>query len=159
MVSLQSSHLKDAKKTSIVATQKGSIAHLRPKYSVFKSRCKNYLRGFSETLHNEKLTYWNAVVFLDSDVESGRDHWDFIETQDKSNRIEIYARKGARLHRSMHGWVNRSNQAPSYYSTARKKQNRELDSIVEMYALNNTHAVWINLPNLSREDNQHRVWT
>ena len=68
---------------SIVATQKENTTHLPTKHSAFKSRCKNYLCGFSETLHSEELTVtrWNnnnLVVFLDNNVESGREHWDFI---------------------------------------------------------------------------------
>ena len=74
--------LKDAENewnTSIVATQKGNTAHLPTKHSVFKSRCKSYLRGFSETLHSAELTVTycndnNAVVFPGSDVELGREH-------------------------------------------------------------------------------------
>ena len=109
--------MKNEWNTSIVATQKGNTAHLPTKHSVFTSRCKNYLRGLSETLHSAELTvtYWkdnNAVVFPDRPL--GREHWHFIETQDKSNCIKIYASNVAHQYRSMHGWVNRSNQALSY---------------------------------------------
>ena len=99
------------------------------------------------------------MVFLDNDIESGPENWDFIETQNKRNRIKVYAPKVARLYRSMYGWVDWSNQACSYYSTEhrmRRKQNRGLDSITEMYALNNTRAIWINSPNLS-EGSNHRA--
>ena len=131
---------------------------------MFKSRCKKYCRGFSETLHNGDLTvtYWNdnnSVVFLDNDLESGWENWGFIETQDKRNRIKTYAPEVAQPYRSMYGWVYRSNQALSYCSTeyrTRRKQNRVLDCITEMYALNNTHAIWINSPNLSGGSN-HRA--
>ena len=63
--------------TSIIATQAGNTAHLPAKHSMFKSRCKKYCHGFSETLHNGDLmvTYWNdnnSVVFLDNDLKSGR---------------------------------------------------------------------------------------
>ena len=100
--------------TSIVATQKENTAHLSTKHSVLKSRCKNYLREFSETLHSEELTVtdWNdnnAVVFPDSDVELGRE-LGLFKTQDKSNRIKIYAPKIARLYRSMYGWMDSYNQ-------------------------------------------------
>ena len=128
---------KDDRNTSIIATQAGNTAHLPAQHSMLKSRCKKCCNGFSETLHNEDLmvTYWNdnnSVVFLDSDQESGPENWDFIETQDKKNRIKVYAPKVARLYWSMNGWVDRSNQACSYYSTeywTRRKQNRVLDSI------------------------------
>ena len=56
--------------------------------------------------------------------------------------------------------IDRSDQALTYYSTecrTRRKQNRVLDSIVEMHALNNTHAVWINSPNLSGGDNHQAL--
>ena len=159
--------LRDAKddwNTSIIATQAGNTAHLPAKHSMFKSRCKKYCRGFSETLHNGDLmvTYWNDnnnVVFYNNDLESGRENWGFIETQYKRNRIKIYAPKVAQLYRSMYGWVDKSNQALSYYSTeyrTRRKQNRVLDSITEMYALNNIHAIWINSPYLSGGSN-HRA--
>ena len=152
--------LRDAKddwNTSIITIQARNTAHLPAKHSMFKSRCKKYCRGFSETLHNEGLTvtYFNdnnSVVFLDNDLESGPENCYFIETQDKRNRMEVYAPKVARLYWSMYGWVDRSNQACSYYSTkyrTRRKQNRVLDSIMEMYAPNNTHAIWINFHNLS----------
>ena len=152
--------LRDAKDNwnkSIIATQ----ADLPAKHSMFKSRCKKFCRGLSETLHNEDLTviYWddnNSVVFLDNDLESGPENWDFIETQDKRNRIKVYAPKVALLYRSKCGWVDQSNQACSYYSTeyrTRWKQNTALDSITEMYASNNIHASWINSPNLSGGSN------
>ena len=53
-----------------------------------------------------------------------------------------------------------SNQALSFFSTkyrTRIKQTRVLDSIAEMYALNNTHAIWINSPNLSGGSNHHAL--
>ena len=135
---------KDDWNTSIIATQAGNTAQLPAKHSMFKSRCKKYCRGFSETLHNGDLTvtYWND----NNDLKSGRENWSFIETEDRRNRIKIYAPKAAQLYRSMYGWVDRSNQALSYCSTEcrTRKHNRVLDSITEMYALNNTHAIWIN---------------
>ena len=90
--------LRDAKddwNTFIIVTQAGNTAHLPAKHSMFKSRCKKYCRGFSETLHNGDLTVtcWNdnnSVEFLDNDLESGRENWDFIKTQDKRNRIKVY---------------------------------------------------------------------
>ena len=83
---------KDDWNTTIIATQAGITAHLPAKHSMFKSRCKKYCRSFSDTFRNEDLmvTYWNAnnsVIFLDDDLESGPENWDFIETQD--NRIKV----------------------------------------------------------------------
>ena len=109
--------LRDAKddwNTSIITTQAGNTAHFPAKHFMFKSRCKKYCRGFSETLHNGDLTvtYWNdnnSVVFLHNDLESGRENWGFIETQDKRNHIKIYVAKVAQLYRSMYGWVKSSS--------------------------------------------------
>ena len=93
------------------------------------------------------------MVFLDNDLESGPENWDFIETQDKRNRIKLYAPKVPQLYWSMYGCVDRSNQGCFYYSTeyqTRIKQNRVLDSITEMYAPSNTHAIWMN-PHIYQE--------
>ena len=95
--------LRDAKddwNTSIIATQAGNTAHLPAKHSMFKSRCKKYCRGFSDTLRNEDLmvTYWNdnnSVTFLDkSSIVRARKLRFYRETRQSYNGV-------ARLYRSM----------------------------------------------------------
>ena len=98
------------------------------------------------------LTYWNdnAVCFLDNNVESG-DNWQLIEAQNKGEQIIIHIRKDAATYRETYGWVDRTNQELAYYNTEHRtvqKQSRILDSMAEMYGLNNMYTLWRNSPDL-----------
>ena len=80
---------KDAKEkwnTSTVATLKGEAAHLPSKHGLFKSRCKSFVCGYSQTLYNGDitLTYWNdnnTVCFVYNNLESGEEYWELIEVK------------------------------------------------------------------------------
>ena len=151
--------LKDAKEewnTAIVATLRGNVAHLPSKHGLFKSRCMSFVRGYSQTLYNGDitLTYWNdnnAVCVVDNNIESGEEHWELIEVKEKRDRLVIHVPKVAAHYKDTYGWVDRTNQQLSYYNTEHRtirKQGRVLDSMIEMYAMNNMHTLWINSPEL-----------
>ena len=117
---------------SIVATEKENTAHLPTKHSVLKSRWENYLRGFSETLDSEELTvtYWNdnnAMMFLDNDLGSGREYWDFIKKQDKNNRIKIYAPKVAQSSLPANVWMGRQVQSSTIKLFNRMPDKKEAE--------------------------------
>ena len=151
--------VKDAKQewnTAIISTLGGNVAHLPSKRGIFKNRCKSFICGYSESLHHGEgitLTYWNdnnAVCFLDNNVESGEENWSLIETNNKGGRSIVHIPKVAAIYRKTYGWVDRTNLA--YYNTEHRtvrKQSRVLDSMIEIYALNNMHAVWQNSPHLA----------
>ena len=59
--------------------------------------------------------------------------------------------KVAELYREIYCWVDRGNQQLSYHNTeflSVRKQNRDRDSLTEMYALVNGHTLWRNSSNL-----------
>ena len=63
----------------------------------------------------------------------------------------IHVPKVAELYKEIYGWVDRGNQQLSYYNTEFRsvhKQNRVLDSLIEMNVLVNEHTFWRNSPNL-----------
>ena len=103
--------LKDAKEewnTAIVATLRGNVAHLPSKHGLFKSRCKSFVRGYSQTLYNGDitLTYWNdnnAVCVVDNNIESGKEHWELIEVKGKSDRLVIHIPKVAAHYKDTYG--------------------------------------------------------
>ena len=153
--------VKDAKQewnTAIISTPRGNVAHLPSKHGIFKNRCKSFIRGYSESLHHGEgitLTYWNdnnAVCFLNNNVESGEENWSLIETNNKGGRSIVHIPKVAAIYRETYGWVDRTNQDLAYYNTEHRtvrKQSRVLDSMIEIYALNNMYAVWQNSPHLA----------
>ena len=143
-------------KLRVIATQRGRIAHLPANVNQYRQRCKNWFRGYSQTLHNDdiNLTFWNdsnAVVLLDNDFPAGEDQWDLIEIRSRQGNILVNAPLVARQYRSGYHFIDRSNQEGSYYNVDRKtvrKQNRVLEDAIETYALINTHTVYINSPNV-----------
>ena len=42
-------------KLPVIATQRGRIAHLPANINQCRQRCKNWLRGYSQTLHNDDI--------------------------------------------------------------------------------------------------------
>ena len=132
----------------------GKRTHLPSKQGLFK--CKSFVRGYSKTLYNGDitLTYWNdnnAACIVKNNIESGEEHWELIEVKGKSDRPVIHVPKVAAHYKDTYGWVHRTNQQLSYYNTehrAIRKQGKILESMIEMYALNNMHTLWINSPEL-----------
>ena len=114
---------------------------------------KSFARGYSKSLHNDFLTvtYWNdnnAVTFIDNDIESGMDSWETTGyTNNQGDEIGVHIPKVAVHYRSIYGWVDRFNQQLAYYNSefrSIRKQNRILDSLIEMYAVINGHTIWEN---------------
>ena len=88
--------------------------HLPSKHGLFKSRCKSFVRGYSQTLYNGDimLTYWNdnnAVCVVNNNIESGEEHWELIEVKGKSDRLVIHVPKVA-AHYQGHIWVGRQDK-------------------------------------------------
>ena len=48
-------------KLRVIATQRGRIAHLPANINQYRQRCKNWLGGYSQTLHNDEINsaFWN----------------------------------------------------------------------------------------------------
>ena len=112
-------------KLRVIATQRGQIAHLPANINQYRQRCKNWLRCYSQTLHNDdiNLTFWNdsnAVVLLDNDFPVGEDQWDLIEIRSRQGSILVNAPLVARQYRSGYHFIDRSNQEGSYYNVDRK---------------------------------------
>ena len=143
-------------RTQMIATQHGNTAHMPSNHKVHLKKAKKFVRGFSQTLHHDNITvtYWNdnnVVTFLDNGIPSGREHWDTMEVNQGADREIIHVPKVAELYKEIYGWVDRGNQQLSYYYTefrSVRKQNRVLDSLIEMYVLVNGHTLWQNSPNL-----------
>lgn len=151
--------LKDARelwKTKVIATQRGNTAHLPKSHKTNVKKTKEFVRGFSKSLHcgNLSITYWNdnnAVTFLDNGVPSGREHWETIEVNQGAKKAVIHVPHVAKVYKEVYGWVDRSNQQLAYYNSevrSIRKQSRVLDCLLEMYVLVNAHTIWRNSPNL-----------
>ncbi len=136
--------LNDARllwKTTIIATQRGNIAHLPVSHKTNVKTAKRFARGFSKALHKgmTTVTYWNdnnAVTFLDNGIESGREHWDIIKANHGAEQCAIHVPKVAQLYREIYGWVDRSNQQLAYYNSefrSVRKLSRVFDNLCEMY--------------------------
>ena len=148
--------IEDAKKvwnTSIVATQRGKTAHFPCRHAEFVKKAKNFARGYSKTLHKDfvTITYWNdnnAVCFFDNDIDSRQESWETMSVRNREgNEVGVHIPRVAALYRSVYGWVDRCNQQLAYYNAefrTVRKQNRVLDSLIELYALVNSHAIWGN---------------
>ena len=148
--------MKDAKilwNTRVVATQRGKSAHFPANHLTFVKQTKSFARGYSKSLHNDFLTvtYWNdnnAVTFIENDIVSGMDSWETTGyTNNQGDEIGVYIPKVAVHYRSIYGWVDRCNQQLAYYNSefrSIRKQNRILDSLIEMYAVINGHTIWEN---------------
>ncbi len=57
--------LKDAKEqwnTTIIATQRGNTAHMRRNHKANISKVKSFVRGFSNSLHNNSLTVTTGII-------------------------------------------------------------------------------------------------
>ena len=116
------------------------------------------MRGYSKTLHHQFLTvtYWNdnnAVTFLDNRIASGRDFWETINVNKGPDRSIIHVPLVPHLYREIYGWVDRSNQQMSYYSSelrSIRKQSRVFDNLCEMYVLVNGHTLWRNSNHLTQ---------
>ena len=112
------------------------------------------------------ITHWNdsnVVIFLDNGIPSGREHWDTMEVNQGADREIVHVPEVAELYKEIYGWVDRGNQQLSYYSTEFRnvrKQNRILDSLIEMYVLVNGHTfrlISLNLMcNITRENMPQR---
>ena len=147
---------KDLWSTRLIATQRGRTAHLPASHADNIKTTKTFARGFSKSLHCGfvNLTYWNdnnAVVFLDNDVNSGRETWNTIEVNQGEDDVVIHVPKVGEIYREVYGWVDRTNQQLSYYNTefrSVRKQSRVFDSLCEMYVLVNGHTLWRNSQNL-----------
>ena len=151
--------MEDAKRlwnTRLIATQRGNTAHFPQSHKENLRSTKAFARGFSKTLHSGFLnvTYWNdnnAVVFLDNDIKSGEEFWVPINVNQGAMQAAIHVPLVAQLYREIYGWVDRTNQQLSYYSTefrSVRKQSRIFDCLCEMYLLVNEHTMWRNCPNL-----------
>ena len=130
-------------KLHVIATQRGRIAQLPAYINQYRQRCKNWLRGYSQSLQNDdiNLTFWNdsnGVVLLGNDFSAGEDQWDLIEIRSRQRNILVNAPLVARQYRSGYHFIGRSNQEGSYHNVDRKtvrKQNRVLEDVIETYAL------------------------
>ena len=146
---------EDLWRTRLIATQRGRTAHLPTSHADIKTT-KTFARGFSKSLHCGfvNLTYWNdnnAVIFLDNDVESGRETWNTIEVNQGEDDVVIHVPKVEEIYREVYGWVDRTNQQLSYCNTefrSVRKQSRVFDSLCEMYVLFNGHTLWRSSQNL-----------
>ena len=135
--------------TAIVLILRGNVACLPSKHFTFKKRCKKFIRGYSMALYHQgiTLTHWNdnnAVCFLNNNVEFGENNWQLIEAQNKGEQIIIHIPKVAAIYRKTYGWVDRTNQELTNYNTEHRtvrKQSRVLDSMAEMYGLNNMYMI------------------
>ena len=141
----------------MIVTQHGSTAHMSSNYKVHLKKAKRKIvRGFSQTLRHDNITatYWkdnNVVTFLDNGIPSGRENWDTMEVKQGADKEIIHVPKVAELYKEIYGWVDRGNQQLSYHNTefgSVCKQNRVLDSLIEMYVSVNEHTLWQNNPNL-----------
>ena len=113
---------KDIWRTRLIATQRGCTAHLPASHADNMKTTKTFARLFSKSLHCGfvNLTYWNdnnAVVFLDNDVESGRETWNTIEVNQGEDDVVMHVPKVGEIYREVYGWVERTNQQLSYYNT------------------------------------------
>ena len=153
--------LKDARQlweTHIIATQRGNTKHLPKSHKKNLSQAKQFMRGYSKTLHHQflTLTYWNdnnAVTFLDNGIASGKEFWETINVNKGPDRSIIHVPLVAQLYREIYGWVDRSNQQMSYYSSelrSIRKQSRVFDNLCEMYVLVNGHTLWRNSNHLTQ---------
>ena len=67
-----------------------------------------------------------------------------LEVDQRADREVIHVPKVAELYKEIYGWVDRGNQQLSYHNTefrSVRKQNRVLDSLIEMYVLVNGHTL------------------
>ena len=74
-----------------------------------------------------------------------------MEVNQGADREIIHVPKVAELYKEIYGWVDKGNLQLSYHNTefrSVRKQNRVLDSLIEMYILVNGHTLWRNSPNL-----------
>ena len=136
-----------------MATQRGNTAHFPSRHSAFTKQTKNFARGYSKCLHKGSvtITYWNdnnAVCFVDNDIDSSRETWETTGCRNRhGEETGVHIPRVAAHYRSVYGWVDRCNQQLAYYNAefrSVRKQNRVLDSLLEMYVLVNGHTVWAN---------------
>ena len=119
-----------------------------PNISLSKSAAKNLSVVIQWHYITKASPCWNddnAMCFLDNNVESGEDNWQLIEAQDKGEQIIIHIPKVAAIYRKTYGWVDRTNQELAYHDTEHRtvrKQSRVLDSMAEMYDLNNMYIIF-----------------
>ena len=116
---------------------------------------RKFLRGHSSSLHSTSginICYWNdanTVCVVDNDFPAG--NTDFVE---RLQGNVLRCPESIRLYQEIYGWVDKTNQQPSYYLTknrSRRKQNHLLFTIIEIFALCNMHTVWRNIENLPFE--------